>query len=53
MPIRTAGRASPLQGEGHWLIISKKNQLLPFYEGKECQSEQLGEHRPYKARVTG
>jgi len=33
MPIRTVGRASPLQGEGHWLIISKK-QLLPFYEGK-------------------
>ena len=50
--VSSAGRASPLQGEGHWFEPSTihHNVYIVISRGWLAQ---LGEHRPYKARVTG
>ena len=50
--VSSAGRASPLQGEGHWFEPSTihHNASIVISRGWLAQ---LGEHRPYKARVTG
>ena len=60
------GCASPLQGEGKWFKSSTTHELLSRYKERlgvplikelGCMEygslAQLGEHRPYKARVTG
>ena len=52
--LSSVGRASPLQGEGHWFKPSSVHHLLCVIPQKSIgRLAQLGEHRPYKARVTG
>ena len=57
--ISSVGRASPLQGEGHWFKPSSDHHIIkPIIENSSLNCNmgrlaQLGEHRPYKARVTG
>jgi hypothetical protein len=48
--VSSAGRASPLQGEGHWFDPSTIHHIFRLSSGLLAQ---LGEHRPYKAGVTG
>jgi hypothetical protein len=55
--ISSVGRAPPLQGGGHWFkpSIVHHHHILRFISLSDIYGRlaQLGEHRPYKAGVTG
>src|SRR5690554_5253597 len=55
--VSSAGRAPPLQGGGHWFEPSTIHQIFDRRVSVGHTSfgwlAQLGEHRPYKAGVTG
>ena len=51
--VSSVGRAPPLQGGGHWFKPSTIHHRRAFKSVLYGWLAQLGEHRPYKAGVTG